>query len=250
MTFNNFTDIQEIVNTQIWVKNKPFVFSGTASSHDPTGSLTFCLSIVKSGWYSQRLPSLLTRSLQLNKFGMGKQSVTNSTCTLLCFLSAFLLLEPKRTASLAADNCKCSLTTSLDHVLDLSHGSLTAIRSNPNPCFLGGTGSGMVGQEGISVNSSSSIHSGYRVFHVMELGNGSSFIAEICEFGMLWDQYRVSVKLKFRRATFSGLVFEGDKIGSMIVKRSCHSIFWSDMYLGSIRGRSHIQPTSTNLALN
>lgn len=70
----------------------------------------------------------------------------------------------------------------------------------------------MVGQEGISVNSSSSIHSGYRVFHVIELDNGSSFMAEICEFGMLWDQYRVSVKLKFKRATLNGLVFEGDKV--------------------------------------
>ena len=144
---------------QTWAKsNKPFAFSGTASSHDPTGSLSFSLIAFKSGLYNQVLPSCFTRFLHGKRLGIGKQSVTKSTWT-------FRLALEEVTASFAAESCKWSLATSLDQPATLVQGSFTAITSKNTPFLTLGTGND--GQNGISESSSSYIRSGYRAGQVM-----------------------------------------------------------------------------------
>jgi hypothetical protein len=178
----------------IYISNLHLALSGTASSQDPTGSLSFSLNALESGLYNQALPSRVTRFLQGNRFGIGKQSVTKRTWT------SWLRFEDA-TASLAAESCRWSRATSLDQPATRVQGSFTATTSKRAP--LGTLGSGSDGQEGISVSSSSSIHSGYSVCQVTLSLACSSLTVEITwlSAGSNCVQEPYSVLLKFKSPT-------------------------------------------------
>ena len=156
--------------------------------HEPMGSWMLSCRLLKFGRNSQSVPSRETKSLHLNRLGMGKQSVMKRISG-----------EVDDTAILAADSWRCSRTTSFDQSADLLHGSFPMIKSRR--ASTKGFGSGREGHFGTSNSSSSSIHSGKRSSHLRLGLTGSSPTITISDFGTSCCQVLISVLLKFNNPT-------------------------------------------------